>query len=480
MMSKIKKSIQPFLVKIILSYFRLMSKIQLRKYKLLNSKLKIIGVSGSSGKTSTMNAIYAVLKDKYKVKYSYKANSETGIPLDILGFSMPDKYTKFEWIKYILLTPLMLLFNWRKYDIYIVEMGVDGISEPKNMKYLLKILVPDIAVYLNVDTVHGANYEYKLNNPKLTSELGNIVGPNNSEIFEYIDTYNPAVEEEFGMQVMDLIARDKNLLISNLPQNGLAVLNMNDSRVALTKQIAKCEVIEVFGEDTFNYIYPLPYHYNLCFEIAIKIGTYFKIPKNEAILNIRKNFKLEPGRCTLLKGINNSMIIDSSYNSSPTALKDLIEYLSNFENIARQSNFRTNSFFTNPSLPVEKIAVLGDMRELGKNSPLSHKKLAEFSAGKISKYFLVGPEMQKYFKPKLLELGIPDSQITTGLFAKDLIAEIKKYLESTNTNKLILVKGSQNTIFLETIVTALLENPDDEKKLCRRGTLWDNIRNNNK
>ena len=63
-------------------------------------------------------------------------------------------YSVGDWLRVCLLAPWQLLTNWERYEIYIVEMGIDGLQEPKNMEYLLKILRPDIAVILNVLLVH--------------------------------------------------------------------------------------------------------------------------------------------------------------------------------------------------------------------------------------------------------------------------------------------------------------------------------------
>jgi UDP-N-acetylmuramyl pentapeptide synthase len=76
----------------VLYYLRFFAKLQLRK----NKNCKIVGVTGSAGKTSTRNAIYSVLKNKYKVKVSFKANSESGISLNILGLEMND-YSSLDW-----------------------------------------------------------------------------------------------------------------------------------------------------------------------------------------------------------------------------------------------------------------------------------------------------------------------------------------------------------------------------------------------
>ena len=65
----------------LLKYLRFFAKLQLLK----NKNANIIGITASAGKTSTRDAVYAVLNKKSKIKITKKANSESGIPMHILG-----------------------------------------------------------------------------------------------------------------------------------------------------------------------------------------------------------------------------------------------------------------------------------------------------------------------------------------------------------------------------------------------------------
>ena len=92
-----------FLVPWVLWYLRVFARLQFRKYS-----PDVVGITGTAGKTSARNAVHAVLKIKYKTKVSYKANSETGIPLNILGLSML-RYDLLEWLQVLLMVPIRLL-----------------------------------------------------------------------------------------------------------------------------------------------------------------------------------------------------------------------------------------------------------------------------------------------------------------------------------------------------------------------------------
>jgi len=141
------------LIDFFLFYLRTAARIQLFKIQ-----PKIIALTGSVGKTSLCNAVFAVLKDRFKCKQSIKANSETGIPLDILDLHLKD-YSLLNWLYITLLIPWKLLTNWQKYDYYIVELGVDDPFPPKNIGYLLSFIYPNISIFLNVAPVHTMQFE---------------------------------------------------------------------------------------------------------------------------------------------------------------------------------------------------------------------------------------------------------------------------------------------------------------------------------
>src|SRR3990170_4543834 len=198
------KKIQAFLTLLFLMLLRLGAWIQLRK-----GHPRIIGITGSAGKTSTMYAVYQVLSPSFRVKMSEKGNSETGIPLDLLGIRVTS-YSFWFWVKVFFLLPIRIFLYWPKYEMYIVEMGVDSPFPPKNMGYLLTILRPQIGVFLGVSAVHTAFFEE--GECKKTDEL------------------------------LDKIAEEKGKMIVSLPSDGWAVLNLDDDRVSQFQERTKAHV----------------------------------------------------------------------------------------------------------------------------------------------------------------------------------------------------------------------------------------------
>ncbi|MFC1653647.1 UDP-N-acetylmuramoyl-tripeptide--D-alanyl-D-alanine ligase [Patescibacteria group bacterium] len=428
----------------VLYYLRFFAKLQLKK---INPK--IIGITGSVGKTSTRNAVEAVLKNTGIVKISKKANSETGIPLNILGIKIRD-YSYIDWIRILVLAPVKLVLNWEKVDTYIVEMGIDSPHPPKNMSYLLTILKPHVGVFLNAQAVH-------------------------SEPFDHLIEEDQKSDRE--KKARELIGNEKGKLITSLPENGTSVLNIDDENVSKFISLTKANII-TFGYDdraavqienviptlkgtwfSFKhhnqmekFVFPtaaLGNAFGYTFAAAISVGISQGLSLDECVQNLKTYYKLPKGRMSLIPGINQSIIIDSSYNASTIPMIDALNTL-------------------NAIAPGRKIALLGDMREMGEESELAHQAVAKIAFEKCDKVYIVGPMMRKFAAPILGEKASIFS--TTKDAVQLLINEIKP-------NDTVLIKASQNTLFFEHAVEKLMRSPAEAKKvLCRRGEFWDKKR----
>lgn len=375
-----------------LKYLRFFARLQLAKIKLINPKLIVVGITGSAGKTSTLLASQAALTPNFRVKTNYGGNSESGIPLNILGFKNPN-FSFLSWLTIAVLTPFKLLLNWKVYDIYLMEMGIDSAKSPKNMSYLLSIIKPNIGVFLNVTPVHLENFSS-----------------------------------------LDQIAEEKAKLVNTAK---IAIINPADPLVKKYTKNKKVISIKPIKIGISNFL--LPDIYMISFGAAMTIAKTLNLQTSIAIDNLKNNFHLPPSRSSILKGINNSTIIDSSYNSSPLATSEMLNFLSSY--------------------PSPKIAVLGDMRELGAASKISHQNLYKTALNSADTIISVGSETSRFFGPKAIKF----------MYWWQASDYLKNILPQNAT---ILVKGSQNTIFLEELVKELLKNYKDAKKLCRQSPYW--------
>lgn len=417
-------------VDIYLTSLRKLAQIQLSKNKPL-----IIGITGSAGKSSAVKTTAGLLSQNFETRYTKKGNSQTGIPMEILGIPVGD-YSLKRWLITFPQALKSLLFDWSKYKIFVAEMGIDSNKAPNDMDTLLKIFRPKIGVLLNVNSVHSGNF--------------------------------------LGEQTIQAVADEKAKMLFALPKDGLAIYNADQPEFKNLE--AKIEAtIQTFGQSSGDMrltshqvslersIFEAEFKKNkiiislenqLVFKEAfgslassLLIALYLSINLEQAVQDLEKTFKTLPGRGKMFAGINDSIIVDSSYNSSLVPTISSLEMLSI---IAKRKH--------------RKIAILGDMRELGKSAKHDHEELERVAKQNADVIVTIGPLTQKYFKDKNVKNFInPFESIS---YLKDLIKK----------DDLILIKGSQNTILLETIVAELLKNKSDQKFLCRRSAYWDRER----
>lgn len=428
----------------VLRYLRFMAKLQLKKYA-----PDVLGITGSTGKTSTLYAVVAILKNKYVLKVSHSANSQSGIPLNILGIN-PISYSVFDWLRMVVLAPLKLLFYWKPHDKYLVEMGIDGPNAPNNMEYLLTIIRPRIAIFLNAQPVHSQAYDELISD---TDEVSRRA------------------------RARKLIGEEKGKIVTTLPENGLAILNADDSNVASLADKTQA-VVMTYGKGERNDVvvkqhtvslkgtrigfaterehgditldrHVLPKHYGETLAAALCVGLDEDYTLNESIELLENNLVVPPGRSTLIRGVRDSYIVDSSYNASGKVMVESLELINQLK-------------------ASKKMALLGDMRELGDEAKLEHEVVAKKAMAVCDEVHLVGPLMKQYALPYFVKHGF--KQVKVHQNAADAAEVLLDQLESDDV---LLVKGSQNKIYLEYAVERLMINPERaEELLCRRGKYW--------
>lgn len=432
-----------FLTQIVLLYIRFFAKLQLKK---INPQ--IIGVGGSSGKTSTAWFISLILSKKYEVKHSKGKNSETGIPLNILNLDLKEAGLR-DWLRVLIMAPMRVITDYKKYDVYVVEMGIDSPKKPKNMEYLLGIVKPHMGVITNISVEHSFNFD------------------------PFVDSKDFTKRKE---EILSLIAREEGQLLKSINESGISVVNLDDSLISdllpLKSKIVtvsakvpsadfyissikiskeQFEVNFTFLKDDYRITVPrpLPKYFAYSFVLSIAAAFSFGISVQDSIDLLISGFELPPGRFSIFKGIKNTTIIDSSYNSSLEAAVGALEVIPQISENRR------------------KVGVLGDMRELGSLSKIQHELMAREIPKNLDFVILIGPMTKSYVAPVLEKSGFEYKSFESYKEAKTQIEGLIK------KNDVVLVKGSQNTLFLERVVEMLLLDSKDSDKLCRRGKFWD-------
>jgi len=437
------------LVAMILLYFRFLAKLQLRK----NPRAIIIGITGSLGKTSTRKGLAVILEGKGRVKQSIRANSEIGIPLNILGLS-PLNYSLLDWLRLVLFAPLMLFLNWERFDYYIVEMGIDSPHEPKNMTYLLRIIRPDIAVILNAGLTHSQAFDSLVKDRDQERRVKKIIKLIAAEKMKLAHGITPT-----GTVIINQDQPELRSLISSLPTRVIKFGRLKGANFHFTPS-KKCQHFSLkikYQGRTHTLSLPDVYEtsYAYTFSAALATATSLGIPLDFSLTRL-KAYRPPAGRFTVFSGIKDTLLIDSSYNSSPSSV------------------LTTLHFVTCVGSKRHKLGIIGDMNELGLESKSSHKLLADWIVKHLDEAILFGPETKAYTLPVLKARQFPTSHFAR---MNDLLDHLTDHLLP---NSVVLIKGSQDGIYLERATAKLLKNSGDTDLLCRRGKYWDKIRSRSK
>lgn len=397
-------------------YFRFLAKIRLNLWK-----PKIVVITGSSGKTTLLHLIESQIRGK--AKYSHQANSSYGIPFDILELKRKT-LTPDEWIYLFLIAPFRIFKKNPTEKIYIVEADCD---RPKEGKFLAELLNPDITLWISLSPTHSANFDQ-------------LVKKGTFSITE------EAIATEFGY----FLEYTKELVIAN-GDNPIIQKQLEKTKVSV-KTITKKDLksYKIYGNSTEFIIDDKKYSINFIVPkdvfCSIKMSKLLMENLNLPFDASFKKLTLPPGRSTILKGVKNTTIIDSTYNATPDGVKAILQMFNDY--------------------PLKnKWLILGDMTELGIREKEEHEKLATIiNSMDLEKITLIGPRVSKYTFPKL------KNNANHFLLPKDGLNYLFKNIKGEET---MLFKGAR---FLEGIIEHLLSNKNDIERLVRREKAWQNRR----
>ncbi|MFA6027979.1 MAG: UDP-N-acetylmuramoyl-tripeptide--D-alanyl-D-alanine ligase [Patescibacteria group bacterium] len=416
----------------------------LAKIILWRYKPQIIGVTGSVGKTSTKEAIYAVLKEKFKVRRNIKNyNNEIGVPLTIIGAKAGGRNI-FLWLA-VFFKALVVAIYWPYPKVIVLEMGAD---KPGDIKYLIKLAPCHIGIITAVGE-NPVHLEFFKNVEHLIREKANIITHLKSNDFAVINTDDASLK---------LLVEKTKASLYTIGQNEKALIRVSDINYTLDLERAMAEESAGISFKVNYQGHTVPFkimnalgepqvYAALC---AIACGLILKMNLVE-ISAALKNYKPPKGRMNLLKGIKDTIIIDDSYNSSPLACEKALEVLSKVQVTGR------------------KIACLGNMEELGDNSKKAHRELGRFIAESgVDILITVGDKalnMAEAAKEKNMTAGTVLSYTTSNEASRPVQDEIHR-------GDIILIKGSQSAR-MEIITKEIMANPElAEDLLVRQEKSW--------
>lgn len=404
---------------------------------------KVIAVTGSVGKTLTKEAIYQVLSKNFFVRKSEKSfTAELGIPLAIIGCG-DGVNSIVQFIKNILFGLRIILVKSAYPDWLILELDGD---KPGDLE--------KVSSYLRVDML-------------VITAIGEV--PSHIETFGDLDSF----------------LNEKKAMVNSVRFGGSVIYNADDSVTYELAQNSKVKMISVGIGDgpqvsgsEFEILYgsgktgsvptgmsfvlkynaeTFPIHiFNTIGDqneyamlLAFAVGREFGL-KSQEIVKLLGKFSPFPGRMNFIPGIKDTIIIDDSYNASPIAMSQAIEVLREIKSVEK------------------KVAVIGDMLELGRFSAIEHRNVASMLRGTATHVICVGIRARKIVD-ELLNYGFPESNIMSF----DTSDEVADYLQNLiDDGDIILVKGSQ-AMRMEKIVEEVMRYPEDKKRvLVRQEDEW--------
>lgn len=350
---------------------------ELARYHRRKFDLKIVGITGSVGKTTTKDMIAAVLQEKYSVlKTEGNLNNYYGLPLTLFKLGP-------------------------EYEALVVEMGMSALKE---IELLAKIAEPEVGVVTNVGSSH----------------------------LEFLQT-------------LDNVARGKQELVENLVGRRIAVLNADDERVkgmaGLASQAifyglraeADYRAVEVANDglegvkfilkaenEEMPVYLPLPGEHNALNALAaIGVGRVFGMSFQEIQAGLDR-FKPSKMRMDIREMGPGITLLNDAYNANPESMKAGLKVLA--------------------SRPGRKIAVMGDMLELGEHSENAHREVGKFAADQGIDLIFIKGNFAGWVAEGAFLGGMKIGEVFTFASNAELAAELLPLLKAGDT---VLVKGSR-------------------------------------
>lgn len=362
------------------------------KRNLYGDDFHVVGVTGSVGKTSTKDIIANVVSQKYKtLKTQGNNNNDIGLP-----FTM---------------------FNLKDHEAAVIEMGMNHFNE---ISKLTKIAKPTISVITNIGTSHIGNLGSRENILKAKLEILEgmnkkvLVINNDNDLLHDLSLKNKEIEiHTYGIDnKSDVMAED-------------IVLNENNSEFTCNLKGEKFRVKVPVGGIHFVYN-------ALC---AATVGKLLGLNAKE-IINGIETFELTKKRMDITELKNGVTIINDSYNASFESMQASLKYLGALKNN-------------------RKVAVLGDMLELGEFSKELHEKVGNEVVKNNIDILICSGENAKY----IVDIALKNGMNKDNVFYFEDKEKIKEFVKQNwKSGDVILFKASNGMKFFEIVENLLKVN----------------------
>ena len=355
---------------------------EIAKYKRSLYNIPVIAITGSVGKTSTKDVIASVVSTRYKtLKTEGNNNNNIGLPLTILKL--------------------------KDHEALVIEMGMNHLGE---ISLLTSIAKPTLAVITNIGTSHIGNLGSRENILKAKLEILEgmdipkiIINNDNDLLHKWCEGNNKQLEiHTFGIKNKS----ELNAQNIELQEDGSEFCAVSDSKELKIQ-------VPVGGE---HFVYNA-----LC---ATSVGRRLNIPDEQIQKGIAQ-FELTKKRMDIRKLENGAVLINDAYNASYESMKASLEFLENYTG-------------------ARKIAVLGDMFELGEFSEELHKKVGEEVAKRNIDILICAGENSKF----IIKEAEKNARVKTYYFNNNEEI-VEKLCQELKDGDIVLVKASNGMKFFE-------------------------------
>lgn len=349
------------------------------------STAAVIAITGSAGKTTAKTLVAQVLGAKFEVLSNRASfNNHLGVPLTLTGIGP-------------------------EFSHVVAEIGTNHRGE---IAHLAALVDPEVSVITNVGFAHLGNFADQRELAAEKTDLFRHTRPGGVWIFNGDD-------ELLAATARDLPGADRASLVAVGfgPENDLRAVD-----IVVDEQGTR-GVIEVDGEAIEFSIAAAGRHFAYAAMLAVAVGRVYSIAPAEAIEALR-GIAPPSGRASLRRIDEHLLMIDDSYNGSPDAMISSLDLLE--------------------SLPgTVKIAVLGEMRELGSFSVELHQRVGRTVAAKATHLITVGADAGP-LRTSAAEAGLPADRIVAAESAKHALALTRQILAgSSGQDAVVLAKGSR-------------------------------------
>jgi UDP-N-acetylmuramoyl-tripeptide--D-alanyl-D-alanine ligase len=336
----------------------------------------VVAVTGSCGKTTTKDMVASVLSKKYKVEKTFQNNNNQ------IGL------------------PYTILNADKDTEVLVLEMGMRASGE---IEYLTKVALPNIGIITNIGIAHIGELGCQENIMHAKGELLENLPDDAIAIINGEDGFTEALKKKFSgkirvfgfsenadIKALNLITSGKNTLVDILEAQKKFSVSLN-----------------FIGE-----------HLILDCLIAIETGINLGIDIEDSV-DALNNMKISPGRLEIIEH-DTFTIINDTYNANPDSMKKSIEVLFGFEG--------------------SKIAVLGDMRELGENEIKYHEEMGGFLSDKGLKALITVGRLGEHIGLGLKKSNTNNLSVYSYMNNNEAASKLKELI---TLNDVILIKGSR-------------------------------------